>query len=154
MRGVGPVAGPTRATPPSDSAALRNPEPTGMDCIHLEFLTSELTPLLDRRREEARHRRDAAATRSRSRGAGAKDIPRTADRILAAVLYQRRIGIRELLAQLFGVHRSAITKAVTDIRPLLEQHDRRIPDAPARLRMPKDVTAYLDDTQHEIKTAC
>jgi len=52
------------------------------------------------------------------------------------------------------VDRSTITNAVTEVRPLLEQHDRRIPAATARFRTPKDVTAYLAGTQQKIKSAC
>ncbi|MFE2917374.1 ISAzo13 family transposase [Kitasatospora indigofera] len=144
---------PVRAAAPSGPAALRDPELTGMTRGQLDAVTAELTPLLDRRREEIRHQRRGTA-RHRSRGAGAKDKLETADRILAAILYQRKIGTQELLAQLFEVDRSTITNAVTEVRPILEQHGHRIPAAAARFRTPKDVAAYLDDTQHEIKTAC
>jgi transposase len=144
---------PARATAPPYPATLRDPELTGMTLEQLDAITSELTPVLDRRREEIRYQR-RGNVRSRSRGAGAKDKLATADRILAAILYQRKIGTQELLAQLFGVDRSTITNAVTEVRPLLDQHDRRIPASTARFRTPKDVTAYLDGTQQTMKSAC
>ena len=48
----------------------------------------------------------------RARGAGAKDKLTTADRVPATVLYLRRLRTRDLLAQLFGVNGSTLTRAV------------------------------------------
>ncbi|MFD7454214.1 ISAzo13 family transposase [Kitasatospora sp. NPDC059827] len=136
-------------------SSLNDPELTGMHRDQLDSLTSELTLLLDRRREEIRHAR-RGTDRRRARGAGAKDKLGLVDRILAAILYQRKIGTQELLAQLFRVDRSTITNAVAEVRPLLEQPDRHIPASMARFRTPADVTAFLTHapTFAEIKSPC
>ena len=76
-------------------------------------------PTLEDRRENLR-RQQRAGNRLRARGAGAKDKLSSADRILAVILYQRKIGTQELLGQLFSVDRSTITNAVAEVRPLLK----------------------------------
>jgi hypothetical protein len=59
------------------------------------------------------------------------------------VLCLRRLGTHKLLGQLFGVDTSTITRAINQVRPLLEQHGHRIPASTARFRTPADVTAFL-----------
>lgn len=55
--------------------------------------------------------------RIRARGAGAKDKLTTADRVLATVLYLRKLDTRDLLAQFFGVNTSTVTRAVHQVQP-------------------------------------
>lgn len=52
------------------------------------------------------------ATASGLAGSGAKDKLTTADRVLATLLYLRKLGTRDLIAQLFGVNGSTLTRAL------------------------------------------
>jgi CO/xanthine dehydrogenase Mo-binding subunit len=73
-------------------------------------LADQLAQKLDELRE--RRLRQRGGERIRARGAGAKDKLTTADRVLATMLYLRELGTRDLLAQLFGVNGSTLTRAV------------------------------------------
>jgi hypothetical protein len=104
---------------------------------------------------ESKSPRSAGPSRIRARGAGAKDRLTTADRVLATVLYLRKLGTRDLLAQLFGVNGSTLTRAVHQVQPLLAEHGYTIPPSTARFRTPADVTAFLANSRPtEIKSAC
>jgi hypothetical protein len=83
----------------------------------LSVLIGELTPALAQRREQSRHAR-RGHQRRRAAGAGAKDSLSAADRILATVLYGRQLGTHALMAELFGVTRSTLTRALQDVQPL------------------------------------
>lgn len=75
----------------------------------------------------------AAIERRRHRQRGGDRVPGTragvfrqkitnAERVLAAVLYQRRLCTRQVLADLFEVSPRTIGNALTEVTPLLEQH--------------------------------
>jgi hypothetical protein len=66
----------------------------------LDELIGQLGPKLDELREQGRLRQ-RGGERIRTGGAGAKDKLTTADRVLATVLYLRKLGTRNLIAQLF-----------------------------------------------------
>ncbi|MBW5484615.1 hypothetical protein GPJ59_22730 [Streptomyces bambusae] len=121
----------------------------------LDALVNELTPALAELREQVRCTR-RGTERRRARGAGAKDKLAPPDRILATVLYLRKLGTQELLGELFYVDRSTITNAVAEVRPLLDQHGRHITASTARFRTPADVSAFLApaSTQPKIKPVC
>ncbi|WP_405670302.1 MULTISPECIES: transposase family protein [unclassified Streptomyces] len=109
---------------------------------------------MDELREQGRLRQ-RGGERIRARGAGAKDKLTTADRVLATVLYLRKLGTRDLLAQLFGVNGSTLTRAVHQVQPLLAEHGYKIPPSTARCRTPADVTTFLANTSPtKIKPAC
>jgi hypothetical protein len=137
------TARPTPSPDGVDTHALRDPELTGMTVAQLNALVSALTPTLAQRREQTRHER-RGGERRRTRGAGAKDKLSDADRILAAVLCLRKIGTHDLLAQLFGVTGSTLTRAVQAARSLLAEHDHAIHPSTVRFRTPTDVVAHLD----------
>ncbi|WP_438289644.1 ISAzo13 family transposase [Streptomyces sp. HUAS TT7] len=137
-----------------DAVCLQAPELTGLTVTQLESLVRELTPALDEQREHSRHKHRGGA-RLRARGAGRKDSLPPAERILATVLYLRKIGTQELLGQLFKVGRTTITHAVREAGPLLQRHGHHIPASTARFRTPSDVMAFLaaDSVQAKIKPA-
>lgn len=85
------------------AGGLRNPGLTGMTEPALDALVDQLSQRLDEPREHERSRQ-RGGDRIRTRGAGAKDKLTTADRVLATVLYLRKLGTRDLIAQLFGVN--------------------------------------------------
>jgi hypothetical protein len=120
----------------------------------LDGLVDQLTPKLDELREHGRLQQ-RKGERIRARGAGAKDKRTTADRILATVLYLCKLGTRDLLAQLFGVNGSTLTRAVHQIQPLLAEHGYTIPPSTARFHTPADITAFLAElSPTKIKPAC
>ncbi|GAA1544264.1 hypothetical protein GCM10009730_61760 [Streptomyces albidochromogenes] len=141
-------------SPQPCTGCLRNPELTGMPEPELDELVDQLAYKLDGLREQGRLQQ-RGGERIRARGAGAKDKLTTADRVLATVLYLRKLGTRDLLAQLFGVNGSTLTRAVRQIQPLLAEHGYTIPPSTARFRTPADVTAFLaNSSPAEIKSAC
>ncbi|MBG7704673.1 ISAzo13 family transposase [Streptomyces sp. MC1] len=142
------------ASPQPCTGCLRSPELTGMPEPALDELIGQLSEKLDELRERGRLRQ-RGGERIRARGAGAKDKLTTADRVLATVLYLRKLGTRDLLAQLFGVNTSTLTRAVHQVQPLLAQHGYTIPPSTARFRTPADVTAFLGNSSPtKIKPAC
>lgn len=72
------------------------------------------------------------------------------------MLYLRKLGTRDLIAQLFGVNGSTITRAVHQIQPLLADQGYTVRPSTARFRTPADVTAFLTNNSNptEIKSAC
>jgi Rhodopirellula transposase. len=151
------TARPTPSPDGVDAHALRDPELTGMTVAQLDSLVGLLIPALAQRREPTRHER-RGGKRRRTRGAGAKDKLSDADRILATVLCLRKIGTHDLLARLFGVTGSTLTRAVQAARPLLAEHGHAIHPSTARFRTPTDVAAHLDQygthPPKKIKPAC
>lgn len=120
----------------------------------LNELIEQLTTKLDELREQGRLQQRGGA-RIRARGAGTKDKLTTADRVLATVLYLRKLGTRDLLAQLFGVNGSTLTRSVHQVQPLLVEHGYTIPPSTARFRTSADVTAFLaNSSSTKIKSAC
>ncbi|MFF4791614.1 transposase family protein, partial [Streptomyces sp. NPDC001276] len=125
-----------------DPASLGDPELTGMTVEQLNLLITELTPALEEQREQFRSQQ-RGGERLRALGAGAKDKLSAPDRILATVLYQRKLGTHELLAEPFGVTRSTLARAVQEVQPLLAKHGHAIRPSTARFRTPADVAAFL-----------
>jgi transposase len=144
------------ADPIPNRALLRDPELTGTSREQLDELARTLAESQAAQREHNCHAR-RGAPRRRAPGAGAPPKLTDADRILATVLYLRKLCTQTVLAELFGVDRSVITKAVRDIRPLLHQHGHTITASTARFPAPADLIAFLaNDTRHptKIKPAC
>jgi hypothetical protein len=138
-------------------ALLSHPALTGMSRRHLDDLTAELAGPQETQREQARHRR-RGTERRRAAGAGPRAKLTNAGRILATVLYLRRLCTQAVLGELFAVDRSRITEAIREIRPLLEEHGHAITPATARFPAPADLIAFLaaEDAEPaaQIKPAC
>ncbi len=136
---------------------LSHPALTGMSRRHLDDLIAELAGPQEAQREQARHRR-CGAERRRAAGAGPHPKLISADRILATVLYLRRLCTQAVLGELFAVDRSTITEAIREIRPLLEQRGHAITPATARFPAPADLIAFLAAENAEpatqVKPAC
>ena len=152
------AAGPGRpAGGVPDRAALSHPALTGMSRQQLDDLTAELAGPQEAQREQARHQR-RGTERRRAAGAGPRPKLTNADRILATVLYLRRLCTQAVLGELFAVDRSRVTEAIREIRPLLEEHGHAITPATARFPAPADLIAFLatEDAESatQIKPAC
>ncbi len=117
-------------------------------------LIKKLAAKIDELSEQGRLRQ-RGGERIRSRGAGAKDKLSAADRLLATVLYLRKLGTRDPFVQLFGVNTSPLTRAVHQVQPLLAEHGCTIPPSTARFRTPADVTAFpANSSSTKIKPTC
>jgi transposase len=156
-----PAAG---AAEPSQLAAgtpsrflLSHPALTGMSRGHLDDLVAELAGPQKAQREQRRHQRRGAGRR-RAAGAGPRPKLTNADRILATVLYLRRLCTQAVLGELFAVDRSRITEAICEIRPLLDEHGHAITPSTARFPAPADLIAFLAaedaESMTQIKRAC
>ncbi|MFU8855223.1 ISAzo13 family transposase [Micromonospora sp. SL1-18] len=138
-----------------DKDLLSHPELTGMPRHQLDDMAAELAESQARHREQTRRAR-RGTERRRAAGAGPPIKLTDADRVLATVLYLRKLCTQAVLAELFNVDRRTITIAVAQTRPLLEQHGYAITPSTARFPTPADLIAFLADTppQSEIKSAC
>ena len=135
---------------------LSHPALTGMSRGHLDDLVTELAGPQKAQREQSRHQR-RGAERRRAAGAGPRPKLTNADRILATVLYLRKLCTQAVLSELFAVDRSRITEAIREIRPLLEEHGHAIKPATARFPAPGDLIAFLaaeDAESAQTKPAC
>ena len=158
-----PSAPATGTAEPSQLAAgapgrflLSHPALTGMSRGHLDDLVTELAGPQKAQREQSRHQR-RGAERRRAAGAGPRPKLTNADRILATVLYLRKLCTQAVLSELFAVDRSRITEAIREIRPLLEEHGHAITPATARFPAPGDLIAFLaaeDAESAQTKPAC
>jgi DDE superfamily endonuclease/Helix-turn-helix of DDE superfamily endonuclease len=111
--------------------------------------------------EESRLRERRGHERMRAPGAGPDhDLP-FADRVIVTLVNLRFQLPHELLAELYGVHRSTVTRAVGEVRPLLAARGFAVPGRPdLRLRTLADVFAYaaahgvelrLDGTEVQVR---
>ncbi len=80
--------------------------------------------------------------RRRAVGAGAKHKLVFVDRLLATLVHLRHGVTHDVLAAWFGVHRSTVTRAIGDVRPLLAERGCTV-EGGLRLRTVADVVAYL-----------
>ncbi|MFJ9967599.1 transposase family protein [Streptomyces avermitilis] len=78
-------------------------------------------------------------------GAGPKHELLFTDRVVATLAYLRFQLPHAALAELYGLERSTITRAIGDIRSLLAQRGFPVPGPPgSRLRTLADVFAYAE----------
>jgi hypothetical protein len=123
-------------------AALSHRICTGIGHRRLGALIEELAPRWLAQQESRRCQRRGHA-RLRAEGAGPRhDLP-FADRVIVTLVVLRFQLPHAALAVFYGVHRSTITRAVGEIRPLLAARGFAVPGTPElRLRTLADVFAY------------
>jgi hypothetical protein len=144
---AGDPAVPAQPATDPDRAMLSHPELTGMSRSRLDNLVTDLTADLTAHREHQRRQR-RGAERIRAPGAGRHPKLTDPDRILATVLYQRKLCTQAVLADMFKVDRKTITIAVRDVTPLLQAHGHTVTPSTARFTTPSDVTAFLTTPHH------
>ncbi|GGZ01920.1 hypothetical protein GCM10010365_21210 [Streptomyces poonensis] len=132
---------------------LRHPELTGMSRKQLGDLTDALVPGLEEHREQVRHAARGGPRRV-ARGTGRKPTLTPADQILVTILYLWKHALPELLGQLFNTTAMTISRAVKDVRPLLQAHGVTVPASTARFHTPDDIAAFLAPDETKIKPAC
>jgi len=113
---------------------------SGLSRNHLGLLLTELHPVWAAAREDRLHVR---RTRERLRKAGAGRRPRLnfTDRVVITLVHLRLAIRHAALAIAYGVDRTTVTRAVTQIRPLLARRGFATP-AGKRLHTLADVFAY------------
>ncbi|WP_369394728.1 ISAzo13 family transposase [Streptomyces sp. CG1] len=114
--------------------ALTDPTLTGMSREALHTLLEELIVPYAAAIEQRRHRQRGGNRRPGTRGGVFRQKITDGDRILATILYRRRVCTLETLAELFGICRSTLWNAVNDVLPILD--DRRVTITPAEHRHP------------------
>ena len=117
---------------PRISATLSHPALTGMSREQLHQMIGRLTPLQAAHLERLRYQRRGGERLPGARGGIFQQKITDAERILAAILYQRKVCTRQALSELFEVSPRTIGNALIETRPLLE-HDGYNP-APATTR--------------------
>jgi hypothetical protein len=123
-------------------AALSHRICTGIGRRKLGKLIEELAPAW-LAQQESRLRARRGRDRLRAEGAGPDHELPFADRVIATLVVLRFQLPHAALAVFFGVHRSTITRAVGEIRPLLAARGFAVPGKPGlRLRTLADVFAY------------
>jgi DDE superfamily endonuclease/Helix-turn-helix of DDE superfamily endonuclease len=115
---------------------------TGISDRALGRLVEELAPPW-LAQQESRLRVRRGRDRLRAEGAGpGRELP-FADRVIVTLVILRFQLPHAALAVCYGVHRSTITRAVGEVRPLLAQRGFAVPGQPGpRLRSLADVFAY------------
>jgi hypothetical protein len=140
-----------------DRVLLAHPDLTGMPRENLDAITTQLAEPQAHQHEQSRHTR-RGADRSRAQGAGRRPRLCDADRVLATVLYLRRLCTQAVLGEVFAVDRTTITTAIRETRPLLQQHGHAITPATARFPTREDLIAYISESDTEppteTKSAC
>ncbi|MFV2118580.1 transposase family protein [Streptomyces sp. Act-28] len=121
---------------------MSHPAFTGISRAHLRELIKELAAPWTARCESApRHR--WGRKRERQAGAGPKHELVFTDRVLVTLVHLRFQLPHSALAELYGLERSTITRAIGEIRPLPARRGYAAPDRSGiRLRTPADVFAY------------
>jgi hypothetical protein len=110
---------------------------------------------------ESRLRERRGHERLRAAGAGpGRDLPFT-DRVIVTLVHLRFQLPHNALAELYGVHRSTVSRAIGEVRPLLAARGFAVPGEPGiRLRTLADVFAYaaargvtirLDGTEVQVR---
>ena len=159
---TGQARGPAEPGPQAptgwDRATLAHPALTGLPRNDLDDLAAALADPWSTQREQDRHQR-RGSDRQRAPGAGPPPKLTLADRVLATLLHQHLALPYPLLAQLLGVNRTTISRAIQQTRPLLDQHGLATAGPPAtRLHTLAGISAYAAShgimPQPEPKSAC
>ncbi|MFD9330355.1 transposase family protein [Streptomyces sp. NPDC060065] len=120
---------------------ISNRRITGLTADVIAELVAEIGPLWHERHQA----RLASRQRKRAVGAGAKHQLVFVDRLLATLVHLRHAVTHDVPACWFGVDRSTITRAITEVRPLLAERGCTIsPDV--RLRTLAEVVDDLGVT--------
>jgi hypothetical protein len=122
---------PIRSTVPD---RLGDPILTGMSAADLAALIDRVARVQAARNERHRYRRRGGERLPGARGGVFVQKISDTERVLAAVIYQRKLCTQQTLAELFAVSRRTIGDVVRELSPILAQ-DGHVP-APATTRYP------------------
>jgi transposase len=120
---------------------LAHPALTGLSRPGLQDLTRQLAPLQGAQAERLTYQRRGGPRQPSARGGVFHQKISNAERVLLAILYQRRLCTMDVLASLLVVCRSSIGNAIRETLPLLDQVGHVTTPAPARYRTGSDLLA-------------
>jgi hypothetical protein len=120
---------------------LAHPALTGLSRPSLQDLTRQLAPLQAAQAERLGYQRRGGLRQPTARGGVFHQKISNGERVLLAILYQRRLCTMDVLASLLGVCRSSVGNAIRETRPLLHQAGHVPTPAPARYRTGSDLIA-------------
>jgi hypothetical protein len=135
---------------------LSDPALTGLSRNQLRRLTERLAAAQAAQTERLGHHRRGGPRQPRTRGGVFPQKISNSERVLLAVLYQRRLCTLDVLTDALGdVSRSSIGNVVRETRPLLDQAGITIPTAPARYRSAAELLAAIPPTPTDTtETTC
>ena len=122
---------------------LSHPALTGISRPDLQQLTERLAPRQLAQAERLSYQRRGGPRHSGTRSGVFHQKISNRERVLLAVLYQRRLCTMDVLADLLEVCRSSIGNAIRETRPLLEQAGHTSTPAPTRYRTAAELLASV-----------
>jgi predicted DNA-binding protein YlxM (UPF0122 family) len=122
---------------------LSHPALTGISRPDLQQLTERLAPRQRAQAERLSYQRRGGPRQSGTRRGVFHQKISNRERVLLAVLYQRRLCTMDVLADLLKVCRSSIGNAIRETRPLLEQAEHTSTPAPTRYRTATELLASV-----------
>ncbi len=123
---------------------LSDPALTGVSREELAAMTQRAETVQASRRQRHRHRRRGGERLPGARGGIFTQKITDAERVLATVLYQRKLCNQDTLAELFEVSRRTIGDVVREVGPILDNDGYHPTPAPTRF---PDAAAVLHATQ-------
>ena len=121
------------------SDQLAHPALTGLSRAELAAMTERVKHVQDARNERHRHRRRGGERLPGARGGVFTQKITDAERVLATVLYQRKLCTQDTLAELFEVSRRTIGDVVREVGPILNQDGFTPTPATVRFASPADL---------------
>lgn len=125
------------------SNRLANPALTGLSRPELAAMTARVRHVQAARNERHRHRRRGGERLPGARGGVFTQKITDDERVLATVLYQRKLCTQDTLAELFQVSRRTIGDVVREVGPILTQHGFTPTPAGSRFPTAADILAAL-----------
>jgi hypothetical protein len=125
------------------SDRLANPALTGLSRAELAAMTERVKHVQDARNERHRHRRRGGARLPGARGGVFQQKITNDERVLATVLYQRKLCTQDTLAELFEVSRRTIGDVVRELGPILTQDGFTPTPAAARFATAAEILTAL-----------
>jgi predicted DNA-binding protein YlxM (UPF0122 family) len=122
---------------------LSHPALTGISRPDLQQLTERLAPRQRAQAERLSYQRRGGPRQADTRRGVFHQKISNPERVLLAVLYQRRLCTMDVLADLLEVCRSSIGNAIRETRPLLEQAGHTSTPAPTRYRTATELLASV-----------
>src|SRR5215212_2957750 len=129
------------------SNRLADPALTGLSRAELAAMTERVKHVQDARHERHRHRRRGGERLPGARGGVFQQKITDDERVLATVLYQRKLCTQDTLAELFEVSRRTIGDVVREVGPILTQHGFTPTPAGSRFPTAADILPGLAGNQ-------
>lgn len=123
---------------------LADPALTGMDRTELASLIDQLSLQQAALIERRHHQHRGGPRQPGTRGGVFRQKITDAERLLAAVLYERKLGTRQVLADTFGVSLGTLNNALKDAQPVLREAGITLPPAPTRFATGAELLASID----------